>query len=210
MTPSPVIATTPRPCSARTMRILCSGRPGRPPRCRRAWASSASSPMSSRIRSRSVPVTASPGMPRSAAIAPAVTAWSPVIIRTRMPASRHWAMASRASGRGGSTMPTSATSTIRSSRSIGSAAASTSSVPRTVSGEKSCVPTASTRMPWPASFGVGAGVALPGGVVEVQDLGAAQVAVGAADQHVRRALDEAAHHVPAARSVHRWKVAMNL
>ena len=40
-------------------------------------------------------------------------------------------------------------------------------------------------------LGVAAGVALAGGVVQGQDLGAAEVAVGAAGQHVRCALDEA-------------------
>ena len=45
-------------------------------------------------------------MPSSPAIAAAVVAWSPVIIRTRIPASRHSAIAVLASGRGGSTMPT--------------------------------------------------------------------------------------------------------
>ena len=39
-------------------------------------------------------------------MAAAVVAWSPVIIRTRMPASWHSAIAALASGRGGSTMPT--------------------------------------------------------------------------------------------------------
>ena len=43
-------------------------------------------------------------------MAAAVTAWSPVIIFTRMPARRHRAIASRASGRGGSTRPTRPTS----------------------------------------------------------------------------------------------------
>ena len=43
-------------------------------------------------------------------MAAAVVAWSPVIIRTRMPASLHSAMASLASLRGGSTMPISASS----------------------------------------------------------------------------------------------------
>ena len=39
-------------------------------------------------------------------MAAAVTAWSPVIMRTSMPALWHLAMASLASARGGSTMPT--------------------------------------------------------------------------------------------------------
>jgi hypothetical protein len=45
-------------------------------------------------------------MPSSPAMAAAVVAWSPVIIRTRMPALRHSAMAALASARGGSTIPT--------------------------------------------------------------------------------------------------------
>ena len=44
-------------------------------------------------------------MPSSLPIAAAVTAWSPVIIRTSMPALWHLAMAALASARGGSTMP---------------------------------------------------------------------------------------------------------
>ncbi len=59
-------------------------------------------------------------MPSSLPIAAAVTAWSPVIMRTSMPALWHLAMAALASARGGSTMPTmamivrSCTSEIRS------------------------------------------------------------------------------------------------
>ena len=53
-------------------------------------------------------------MPSSRAIAAAVTAWSPVIIRTWMPAECASAIAALAAGRGGSTMPTSASS-VRSS-----------------------------------------------------------------------------------------------
>ena len=43
-------------------------------------------------------------------MAAAVTAWSPVIMRTWMPAACASAIASLASGRGGSTMPASASS----------------------------------------------------------------------------------------------------
>ena len=49
-------------------------------------------------------------MPSWRAIASAVTAWSPVIIRTWMPAAWAIAIASLASDRGGSTMPTRARS----------------------------------------------------------------------------------------------------
>ena len=45
-------------------------------------------------------------MPNSRAIAPAVAAWSPVIMIVRMPAALARAMAAFASGRGGSMMPT--------------------------------------------------------------------------------------------------------
>ena len=62
------------------------------------------------MAANAVPVMARPSMPSSPAIAAAVEAWSPVIIRTRIPASRHSAIAALASGRGGSTMPTMASS----------------------------------------------------------------------------------------------------
>ncbi len=51
-------------------------------------------------------MTARPSIPSSRAIAAAVVAWSPVIIRTWIPAEWHSAIATLASGRGGSTMPT--------------------------------------------------------------------------------------------------------
>ena len=108
LTPSPVIATTsPRDCRARTMRILCSGlvRANTSTSCT-TFASS--SPL---IASSSAPVsTAGPSSdastsPISRLIASAVPAWSPVIIFTRMPAVWQSAIASIASGRGGSRMP---------------------------------------------------------------------------------------------------------
>ena len=49
---------------------------------------------------------ARPSIPSSFAIAAAVTAWSPVIIRTLIPAALAVAIAALAVGRGGSTMPT--------------------------------------------------------------------------------------------------------
>ena len=105
LTPSPVIATTWRcACSAATTRSLCAGdtRAYTPILVTRR-ASSASS-----IASRSAPVTTSPAarMPSSRATARAVVGWSPVIITTEMPARSQVAIASRASGRGGSIMPT--------------------------------------------------------------------------------------------------------
>ena len=62
---------------------------------------------SSLIASKSAPVIARPSIPSWLAIAAAVTAWSPVIIRTLIPACFALAIASFAVGRGGSTMPTS-------------------------------------------------------------------------------------------------------
>ena len=70
----------------------------------------APSSSSSLIAENSAPVMARPSIPSSAAIAAAVVAWSPVIIRTRMPALLHSAIAAFASDRGGSTMPTIASS----------------------------------------------------------------------------------------------------
>ena len=102
-TPSPVIATTlPERLSSCTRRILSSGAT----RAMTPISGSSSSSCSSLIAANSVPVRALPSIPSSRAIAPAVTAWSPVIIRTRIPASWHSAMAALASGRGGSTIPT--------------------------------------------------------------------------------------------------------
>ena len=113
LTPSPVMDTTsPCACSADTMRILCSG-------LVRAYTSTSRTTARScsvDIASSSGPVSTAgasgePGCPStipiSRPIATAVPAWSPVIILTRMPASRHCAIAATASGRGGSTMPTS-------------------------------------------------------------------------------------------------------
>ncbi len=65
---------------------------------------------SSLMARKSAPVTARPSMPSLWAMASAVTAWSPVIMRTWMPAAWAVAMASFAAGRGGSTIPTMASS----------------------------------------------------------------------------------------------------
>ena len=139
-------------------------------------------------------------------MAPAVTAWSPVIIRTRMPASRHSAMAVAGLGAGrvddadqrDEDDPVEQVLRVvggLDSRSAGEVLRADGEHAHALLGQ----------------FGVGLVVALAGGVVEGQDLGAAEVAVGPAGQHVRGALDEAAHHLPAvASSVQRWKVAMNL
>ena len=107
LTPSPVIATTsPEDCRALTTLTLCSGETrAHTPISRICTARSSSS-----IASSSAPVTTRPVMPSSSAIAPAVDAWSPVIILTPMPATPHCAIAAIASGRAGSRMPTSASS----------------------------------------------------------------------------------------------------
>ena len=62
------------------------------------------------MAANSAPVIARPVMPSWRAIASAVTAWSPVIMRTWMPAAWAIAIAAFASARGGSTMPTRASS----------------------------------------------------------------------------------------------------
>ena len=102
LTPSPVMATTLWLClSSRTMRSLSSGAT----RATTPISGSCRSSSSSLMAANSAPVMARPWIPSSAAIAPAVVAWSPVIIRTRIPASLHSAMAALASERGGSTIP---------------------------------------------------------------------------------------------------------
>ena len=105
LTPSPVIAVTePACCQAFTMRVLCSG-------CTRAYTEMFRNSRSNSawlMSSSCDPVTArcpSSKMPSSRAMAVAVSTWSPVIIMGRMPALRHWAMASFTSGRTGSIIP---------------------------------------------------------------------------------------------------------
>ena len=66
--------------------------------------STCSSSSASVSAANSVPVSARPSIPSWAAIAAAVVAWSPVIMRARIPASLQRAIASFASLRGGSTM----------------------------------------------------------------------------------------------------------
>src|SRR5664280_2240554 len=84
-----------------------------------------------------------PLMPSSPAMVVAVAAWSPVIMCTAMPAAWHFAIAVLASGRGGSTIPTMASSTRSSRRASRSSSGSTSVR------SKSLPATASTRRPWP-------------------------------------------------------------
>src|SRR5262245_4470809 len=101
-TPSPVMATMlPWPLRMLTRRTLSSGATRATTPISPTWALSSSSGRAA----NSAPVIARPSMPSWPAIAAAVVAWSPVIIRTRMPASLHRPMASRASLRGGSTIP---------------------------------------------------------------------------------------------------------
>ena len=107
LTPSPVMATTwPRALQRLDDAHLVLGRhAGEHARCARpASASAASSSASS-----SAPLMhLAARRPSSRAMAAAVALWSPVIILTSMPACWQTAMASFASGRGGSMMPTSA------------------------------------------------------------------------------------------------------
>src|SRR5215217_2952978 len=102
LTPSPVMAATLPLClSSRTSRSLSSGATRATTPISGSWVSNSSSLMAA----NSAPVMARPSMPSSVAMAAAVVAWSPVIMRTRMPASRHSAIAALASARGGSTIP---------------------------------------------------------------------------------------------------------
>ena len=121
-------------------------------------------------------------------MAAAVTAWSPVIMRTWMPALLHLAMATLASARGGSTMPTIA-SRVRSFTSsiklpLGSK----------VCGSKSRRATTITRSPALAmrSFSSSAsGAVLVGDRLRLAIRQPERTA--ARDQDIGRALDEAAH-----------------
>ena len=110
-TPSPVIATiSPLACNASTMRNLCSG----DTRAKTEVVRTAMRNVSLSICSSSRPVRVRPSgsvIPRSMAMARAVRGWSPVIMMGRIPAVAQRAMASRASERGGSTIPISPSST---------------------------------------------------------------------------------------------------
>ena len=110
LTPSPVIATT---CSCGLQRLdqpqLVLGRgAGEHVDLRRARGAARRRP-SPRSRPRSAPPP-EVSSPSSSAIASAVSAWSPVIILTSMPARRQSATAAIASGRGGSMKPASPSS----------------------------------------------------------------------------------------------------
>ena len=126
LTPSPVIATTlRRRWSASTIRTLCSGAT----RAKTPRSSICSLSCSTSRSSSSRPVMAAPGMPRSVAMDRAVAAWSPVIILTWIPASWHRAMASVASGRAGSRIPTRASRRRSSTRAKRSCSGASSTVP---------------------------------------------------------------------------------
>ena len=141
LTPSPVIATM-CPCllSTSTSRTLCSG------------VTLAITPISSillrasssLIAPNSAPVMTVPSMSSWRAIADAVTAWSPVIIRTLIPAFFAVAMEALAAGRGGSTIPTRASSSrpvTRGSRSApGSKAAGSKSFRAVAITRRPCSP----------------------------------------------------------------------
>ena len=105
-------------------------------------SSSASSSLSS---ANCAPEIARPSIPSSRAIASAVIAWSPVIIRTWIPASCAVAIAALAAGRGGSTIPTSASSvsSVHQREQVGAGSKS--------AGSKSLRAVAITRRPFAAS-----------------------------------------------------------
>ena len=120
LTASPVIATTsPDCCMSLARRSLSSGAT-RPNTC--SWGSRSITSASVRCCS-SVPVITPGPRPSSSAIARAVMVWSPVIIRTSIPAASAVWTASLASVRSGSTIPTSATKTRSVTAAIGSASA---------------------------------------------------------------------------------------
>ena len=89
-----------------------------------------------------MPVITPGPRPSSSAIARAVMVWSPVIIRTSIPAPSAVCTASLASVRSGSTIPTSATMTRSVTAAIGSASAAVIAV-----SSRSRAANASTRSP---------------------------------------------------------------
>ena len=102
LTPSPVIATTwPSALRACTIRSLCSGAT----RANTATVLTRSVSAAADSASSSAPSITSPSIPSSHATVAAVIRWSPVIIFTVIPACLHRAIASRASGCGGSEIP---------------------------------------------------------------------------------------------------------
>ena len=162
-----------------------------------------------RIAANSVPVIARPSMPSSSAMAAAVVAWSPVIIRTWMPAEWHSAIAALASARGGSTMPD-----HRQQREVFDQVDQVvGRVDFTTAGSKSRWATTITR--WPAlairSLFSSRRCRLPS-VIATLTLGAPDVA-SARRTGRRRSLDVAADHRAAPARRRRscsWNVAMNL
>ena len=145
-------------------------------------------------------------MPSWRAIASAVTAWSPVIIRTWMPAA--WAIAMAALRLGPRRVDD---ADERQQRQVVRSAAAGRASGSNVAGSKSRCAVAMTRRPcapsrsFSARYGVADlvdGTSSPSGPMGV---------AGAGEELVRRALDVAADDVLAAsRPVIRWNVAMNL
>ena len=191
LTPSPVMATTLPLClSSRTMpQLVLGGDPGHDP----DLGQLAEQLVVGHGRELG-PGDGPARMPSSPAMAAAVVAWSPVIIRTRMPASRHSAMAALASERGGSTIPA-----------IASRVRSVTRPSRSPPGSKvGRVQVALGHHHHPLAPLGHAVVGLGGqGAVLVgdRDQGPIGVPVGpaAGDQHIGGALDIAAHHRLAAR-----------
>mmetsp|Transcript_3790 Transcript_3790/g.11235 ORF Transcript_3790/g.11235 Transcript_3790/m.11235 type:complete len:456 (-) Transcript_3790:1056-2423(-) len=111
-TPSPVIAVTSPCASARSLMMRCLSAGAvrqKTPLPRSGCKSAARWASSNRSEKKSLPSqvrAASSRMPSSPPIAAAVSRESPVIMNTRTPAALHLRMASFASGRGGSRMPT--------------------------------------------------------------------------------------------------------
>ena len=127
-TPSPVAATMARcRCSVVTMRSFWSAATRANRTC---GASSAAHICASDMRRTWSPVTTSGSLsgnrPISRPIATAVCGWSPVTITIRIPARRQRSTAADTSGRGGSSRPTSASSTRSSSRCVRSYASGSS------------------------------------------------------------------------------------
>ena len=161
---------------------------------------------SSDMAANSAPVIARPVMPSWPAIAAAVVAWSPVIIRTRMPASWHSAIASRASLRGGSTMPIERQQLEvlrrdRAGRRSG----------RTWPGRSPGGPRRGRACPrWPGGRSRPARGRCPSSIDPEPTPSASRYVVDAGQQHVRRPLDEAADHRAAVPSSISWNVAISL
>ena len=183
LTASPVIATiSPWCCMTRARRSLSSGET-RPNTCSSGSRRSSSS---SDIACSSAPLIAPGPSPRFSPIACAVTAWSPVIIRTSIPACSAVVTAALASARSGSmmpTMPTKPRSCVRRHRVVRHRLGL---VVTDQPGRESQDPQALLTHPGVRRLDAGAGLV-------DRHLGAAQRATGlgaAGQHHVRAALDQ--------------------